>query len=109
MKALIEAEQSDVYDVLAYVAFASEVYSRHQRVERASREIQQHYTSQQQAFINFILNQYELHGVEQLSVKNMKGLLELKYNSLPDALAHLGSIPQIRETFVSSQGYLYAQ
>ncbi|AEG32133.1 EcoAI/FtnUII family type I restriction enzme subunit R [Thiomicrospira cyclica] len=109
MKALIEAEQSDVYDVLAYVAFASEVYSRHQRVERASREIQQHYTSQQQAFINFILNQYELHGVEQLSVKNMKGLLELKYNSLPDALAHLGSIPQIRETFVSSQGYLYEQ
>ncbi|MBE0471121.1 MAG: DEAD/DEAH box helicase family protein [Methyloprofundus sp.] len=108
MKALIEAEQSDVYDVLAYVAFASEVYSRHQRVERASHEIQQHYTSQQQDFINFILNQYELHGVEQLSVKNMKGLLELQYNSLPDALAHLGSIPQIRETFVSSQGYLYS-
>lgn len=107
MKALIGANDSDVYDVLAYVAYATETMTRHQRVLKAQSEISHLYDDKQNDFVDFVLSQYDKHGVGQLSVKNMRGLLELKYNSLPDAVDHLGSTAAIRETFVGSQKYLY--
>ncbi len=42
MKVLIDAQDSDVYDVLAYVAYAAETRSRSQRIEQAKPAINQH-------------------------------------------------------------------
>ena len=108
MKELVDARDSDVYDVLAYVAYAVETQTRLQRVARSKPAINQHFTEyHQQAFINFILERYVDDGVAELSVKKMKSLVELKYNSINDAAIEFGSPKVIREVFVGFQQYLY--
>lgn len=108
MKDLIEAKDSDVYDVLAFVAYAREAQTRQHRVDHAKPAITLAYTdSKQQEFIDFILQQYIGQGVEELSLKKMRELLELKYNSIHDAANYFGSTKIIRETFVGCQRYLY--
>ncbi len=108
MKELIDARDSDVYDVLAYVAYAAETQSRNQRVSHAKPAINQHYTEyHQQAFIDFILERYVTEGVSELSVGKMKSMIELKYNTISDAAVEFGSAKVIREVFVGFQQYLY--
>jgi len=108
MKDLIEARDSDVYDVLAHVAYAAETQTRQQRVDHAKPFIQTAFADdKQQEFIDFILSRYVIDGVEELSAKKMKDLLELKYHSLHDASHYFGSTSVIRETFVNCQKYLY--
>lgn len=108
MKDLIDAKDSDVYDVLAFVAYAREAQTRQHRVDLAKPAISSAFADpKQQEFIDFILTQYVGHGVEELSLKKMPDLLELKYNSIHDATHYLGSTAVIRETFVGCQRYLY--
>ena len=108
MKALIDAKDSDVYDVLAFVAYASEALSRKERVTNAGSSIHDTFTDdKQREFIDFILSHYVRDGVSQLARTNMKSLLELKYGSISDAAETLGSIPIISNAFVGCQKYLY--
>jgi type I restriction enzyme R subunit len=108
MKALIDAKDSDVYDVLAFVAYASEAMSRKERVTKAGSPIRDTFTDdKQREFIDFILSHYVRDGVSQLSRTNMKSLLELKYGSISDAAETLGSIPIISNAFIGCQKYLY--
>ena len=108
MKALIDAKDSDVYDVLAYVAWASETHTREERVRRARPAIGEVYASyKQQEFINFVLSKYVEDGVSELSTSKMRNLIELKYNTISDASEELGPPNIIRETFVGFQRFLY--
>ena len=47
-------------------------------------------------------------GVSELDTEKLPALLELKYHSLQDATAELGSVGAIREVFVGFQRGLYA-
>jgi type I restriction enzyme R subunit len=64
-------------------------------------------TDKQQEFINFVLNQYVKEGVEELDMDKLTELLELKYLQIADAKKELGSIANIRESFVNFQPMLY--
>jgi type I restriction enzyme R subunit len=109
MKDLIDAKHSDVYDVLAYVAYAAETQTRAERVEWAKPAIAKAFTDyKQQEFIDFILSRYIKDGVHELAVTKMKSLIELKYNTISDAAAEFGTPAAIRETFIGFQKYLYA-
>jgi type I restriction enzyme R subunit len=108
MKELIDAKDSDVYDGLAFVAYAAETHSRAERIESAKPNIAQEFSDEkQQAFIDFILDKYLEEGVGELSAGKMKSLIELKYNTIIDATAELGSPAVIRETFIGFQKHLY--
>ncbi len=108
MQRLIEAENSDIYDVLAYIAYNSEVLTRNERVEYAKPKINQLFQdNKQQEFIDFILSKYITDGVEELSPKKMRTLLELKYHTVSDAAVLFGSAAKIRDIFVNFQRYLY--
>ena len=65
------------------------------------------YDSNQQDFLNFVLEQYVKKGVSELSDDKLKPLIELKYNTIADAKKVLGSPTTIRETFIGFQKYLY--
>lgn len=108
MKELIDAKESDVYDVLAFVAYAAETQTREERAKQAKPSIDNAFTdNNQQDFINFILSKYIEDGVHELAPTKMKTLIELKYNTISDAALELGSVKAIRETFVGFQKYLY--
>ncbi|MCK5818204.1 MAG: DEAD/DEAH box helicase family protein [Psychromonas sp.] len=107
MQALIDAKNSDVYDVLKYVAFASEIRSREDRVNLAKPAIGKLYDDKQQEFINFILKRYVEDGIDELSPKKMRSLIELKYNNIHGAVAEIGPARAIGEIFMGFQKHLY--
>jgi type I restriction enzyme R subunit len=108
MKELIDARDSDVYDVLAYVAYAVDTRSRSERVNHAKPAIAKAFVDyKQQEFIKFILEKYIVDGVQELAANKMCSLIELKYNTISDAAAEIGSTTVIRDTFIGFQKHLY--
>ena len=109
MQKIIDAENSDLFDVLAHVAFALQPITRKERAASAHKEIHDHFSDKQQAFIGFVLAHYVHEGVEELEQEKLTKLLRLKYHdSIPDAVADLGGdIGVIRNLFAGFQQYLY--
>lgn len=106
LRKLIHGEESDLFDVLNYVAYHIDLVPRLERAEKAKIHILD-YNAQQQEFLNFVLEQYVRDGVDELDDKKLPELLELKYKAIADAKRELGSIKSIRETFIGFQEYLY--
>jgi type I restriction enzyme R subunit len=104
---MIDAEKSDVFDVLAYIAFAMPPITREERVESRKGKILAQYDRKLQAFLDFVLGEYVKQGVEELDQEKLGDLLELKYRSIHDAAQQLGGPILIRDTFVGFQRYLY--
>ena len=110
MQSIIEAEHSDLFDVLAYVAFAAEPLSRAERAAAAHSATASaaELTAPQQGFVDFVLAQYVKQGVDELDGEKLSALLKLKYsNALSDAFAELGRPDQVRQVFVGFQKHLY--
>jgi type I restriction enzyme, R subunit len=108
MQRVIDAANSDIFDVLAYVAFAFAPVTRVQRAADARVRVRLRYTDPQQAFIDFVLDQYTREGVGELDGDKLAPLLRLKYkNAIADAAADLGKPEQIRSLFLGFQRYLY--
>jgi type I restriction enzyme R subunit len=107
MKDIIDAKESDVYDLLAFVAYAIETHTRKERVATARPSISSEFSYKQVEFIEFILDKYIEDGEQELAAKKMRSLVELKYNTISDAAAEFGSPAAIRDTFIGFQKYLY--
>ncbi|MBD2447527.1 DEAD/DEAH box helicase family protein [Nostoc sp. FACHB-152] len=106
---LIDAEKSDLYDVLAYIAYAFPPISRRERVLAHKSLIFSQYLGKQQEFLDFVLEQYIKAGVGELDRTKLPQLLELKYHTVRDAVEELGSVANISEVFIGFQQYLYSQ
>lgn len=104
---MINAEKSDIFDVLAYIAFALAPISRQERVEQHRGTIFSGYDGKLQAFLEFVLSQYVQEGVRELDQEKLPHLLELKYHAVSDAAEQLGGVSRIREAFVGFQRHLY--
>ncbi|MGB5596228.1 MAG: DEAD/DEAH box helicase family protein [Crocosphaera sp.] len=104
---IADAENSDVFDVLTFIAYAKPPLSRRERVIAHKSLIFSRYTEKQQEFLDFVLDQYIREGVRELAEDKLPQLLELKYHSINDAINELGEVRQIREVFINFQGCLY--
>jgi type I restriction enzyme R subunit len=108
MQKIIDAEKSDLFDVLANVAYAAPVETREERAERAKRAIEGSYGPKQNAFLSFVLDHYVRVGVEELAQEKLSSLLRLRYrDSLRDAVADLGRADEIGLAFSGFQRFLY--
>jgi len=109
LRRIVNADRSDLYDVLAYVAFTRAPISREERAATRRTGILARYRDRQREFLDFVLDQYVGQGVGELDQEKLPQLLELKYHAVADAVAALGDVSEIRETFVGFQEYLYAR
>jgi len=106
LKSIVHGEDSDLYDVLAYIAYHKTLVPRLDRATKAKIKIT-HYDNAKQDFLDFVLKQYVDHGVKELDDKRLATLLVTKYHAIDDAKQVLGEIPEIRDTFIGFQKYLY--
>lgn len=103
---ILNAENSDIFDVLSYVAYNSEILERTERAEKARLQfthVDEHYKD----FLEFVLKQYVTNGFEELDDEKLSSFLQLKYHSIQDAKAKLGDVKTIRNQFIDYQRYLY--
>jgi len=108
MQRIVDAEKSDLFDVLAYVAYALPPLSREERAARARLAVGTLFGTRQQAFIDFVLAHYVAVGVEELDPEKLTPLLRLRYHdSIADALADLGRPEEFSRVFSGFQRYLY--
>ncbi len=104
---LIGAENSDLFDVLDYIAFAAKPITRGARVAKAQSKIFQVLNDQQKEFLEFVLSKYIESGVGELDQEKLPELLLLKYHALSDAQKVLGNVESIRANFIGFQKHLY--
>ena len=108
MQMIINAANSDLFDVLAHVAYALQPIPREERAAHARLYIHSKCTSKQQLFLNFVLQHYVTLGVQELALEKLTPLLQLRYqNSIADAVADLGRPEDIGQLFSGFQRYLY--
>jgi type I restriction enzyme R subunit len=110
MQKIIDAEKSDLFDVLAHVAYALPPVTREVRAANAKVYINTKFGAKQQVFLDFVLSHYVTVGVEELDQEKLAPLLQLKYhNSIADAVKDLGRPEDIGTLFAGFQKYLYQQ
>ncbi|MFC3172914.1 EcoAI/FtnUII family type I restriction enzme subunit R [Novosphingobium bradum] len=102
-----DAQDSDLFDVLAYIAFLRAPLKRAERAGERRDAILSHYEPRQREFLDFVLGQYVAVGESELDTDKLPELLGLKYGSAADAIAALGSVAEIRATFQGFQSGLY--
>jgi type I site-specific restriction endonuclease len=107
LQKLIDAENSDLFDVLEFIAYAEKPITREERVASAKKNIFSKLDYDQKEFLNFVLSKYIETGVEELAEEKLSPLLELKYHSISDAVDNLGGVNKIRELFIEFQNHLY--
>lgn len=110
LQKLIDAEKSDLFDVLEYV-FNSDIkpMTREERVAAAQSTIFAILNDQQKEFIAFVLSKYIETGVEELDQDKLPFLLTNKYQSLEDAKEVLGNVSNISKLFIEFQKHLYEE
>jgi type I restriction enzyme, R subunit len=108
MQRIINAENSDLFDVLAHVAYALPTLTRAERASHAKGAIDSNFSAKQQVFLDFVLAHYVAEGVHELDREKLTPLLRLKYqDSIADAVADLGKPEEIGRLFAGFQKYLY--
>jgi type I restriction enzyme R subunit len=109
LQKMIDAEQSDLFDVLTYISFLTQPITRVQRVENSKDKILEGLDEKQKEFLNFVLSKYEEKGVEELDEEKLPVLLNLKYHAIANAEQSLGDVDSIRSVFFNFQRALYSR
>ncbi|MBI2448161.1 DEAD/DEAH box helicase family protein [Candidatus Microgenomates bacterium] len=109
LQRLVNAEDSDLFDVLSYVSFAIKPITREERVIRARPLIFKGIDDKEKEFLSFVIDKYIDNGVDELDEEKLPKLLNLKYQAIADAATALGGVEKIRAMFFEFQEELYAE
>jgi type I restriction enzyme R subunit len=107
IRRMIDAEASDLFDVLRYIAFTRAPLKRAERAAARRVDILSRYDGKQAEFLEFVLSQYVEEGEDELQPAKLPDLLELKYGTPADAIRHLGKVEDVRRAFRGFQKDLY--
>jgi type I restriction enzyme R subunit len=107
MRRLIDAPNSDIFDVLAFVRFTLAPLARSQRVRSALTNGLSGYERETKSFLEYVLGNYERNGIDELASSKVADFLRIRYGGVNDAKRALGSVEGIRRAFVDIEGHLF--
>ncbi|MEI7486296.1 MAG: DEAD/DEAH box helicase family protein [Chryseobacterium sp.] len=107
---IIDAQDSDIFDVLAYVSFLTPLTTRKDRIENAKHSLYRGLDEQEIEFVDFILSKFETRGSDELDLEKLPTLLNIKYRTISDAIDALGgNAERIKDKFFETQEILFAK
>lgn len=65
--------------------------------------------AKQREFIQYVLRNYVAVGIDELDVNKLSTILTARYGSMHAAQRELGTVKEIRATFIDFQQYLYEE
>ncbi|NBP66650.1 MAG: restriction endonuclease subunit R, partial [Bacteroidetes bacterium] len=104
---LIEAKNSDLFDVLEYIKYNLTPVMREARAVISRSIMQTELTAKQMEFVDFLVEQYVVAGVDELDDSKLETLLAIRYRTATDGVAILGSVDIARNIFLTFQKHLY--
>src|ERR1019366_3601140 len=103
IQALIDAQSSDLFDVLQYIAYAKPTMTRRERVDASRNRIYEELEPRQREFVDFVLSQYVDLGVDELQQERLPQLIAIKDHSQMEGIEILGGTEKARSTFIGFQ------
>lgn len=104
---LIEAKNSDLFDVLEFIKYAKKPITRVKRAAVSRSVLERAIVAKQLEFVDFLASQYVETGVEVLEDSKLETLLSIKYKSVIEGVSYLGSAETARQLFLEFQKNLY--
>jgi len=104
---LIDAENSDLFDVFEYISFDKKPLTRGERILQARENIFEGLDDKTKEFLEFVLNSYHKDGYDSLSEEAFPEFLTLKYGSLMEARVYFPDLNEVKQEFVQLQEKLY--
>ncbi|MAX72986.1 MAG: restriction endonuclease subunit R [Nioella sp.] len=107
IRQLVDATNSDIFDVLAYVLFTTRPQARTVRAKHARSAGLSTLDQSMQEFLLGVLSSYETNGSTELATAKLKDYLTAKYGTMADAKSALGDLKSVRSAYFSIQRDLY--
>ena len=106
---LIDAQNSDLFDVLEFVKYALKPVSREVRAKKSRSIMEVGIEARQLEFVDFLVSQYVESGVGELEEGKLETLLEIRYADVFNAVKILGDgeVSRVRNLFLTFQKNLY--
>lgn len=106
LRTLINADDSDLLDVLEFIEYNKIPIARKERAEKAEA-FKKTLNEKQSAFVDYIVQLYVMSGIDELETSKLPDLLKLKFGSVPEGISALGGPAEARNTFFGFQERLY--
>jgi type I restriction enzyme R subunit len=111
LKSMMNADDSDIFDVLAYLSFNTPMKTRKERVSRVNgnEQVFAVYSDYKAIdFLKFVLERYEADGVEELGEDKIGDLIKLSdLGSIQDAKNVFGGLSQLKQAYYKLQENIY--
>ncbi len=108
MRRLIDAPDSDLFDVLAYVRFSYTPKTREERADAVETGGLKAVKGEMRDFLLGVLEAYSRHGETELALDKLGAFLTARYGTIADAKDKLGDVAEIKAAFVEVQRELYS-
>lgn len=111
LKEMFDAQDCDIFDVLAHISFNTDLKKRIERVAHVkwtSILFQQYEDLNAKDFLDFLLNQYAQHGVREIWKSKLNGLVSLfNRGSASEVAEYFWGSKELREAYYELQKGLY--
>ena len=107
---MFEAEDSDIFDILAHLSFGSPIHYRAERRSFAEDIVTQYDSLTAQAFIDFLLSLYVRNGIRDFGPGDLSTKIKLFAQGTTSDLAKaFGGNKALREAYYRVQESLYSK
>ncbi|HDQ16475.1 MAG TPA: DEAD/DEAH box helicase, partial [Bacteroidetes bacterium] len=108
LKQIFEAQESDIYDVLAHISFNVDIKTRSERVIAVENSdfIEKYQIEKAKEFIEFILQRYKKDGVKELDEDKLSDLVKLSGFDRSELKQSFGTY-NIRDEYFELQREIY--
>jgi len=110
LREMLSAKDCDIFDVIAYLTYSSEMLTRHQRVEIADSDhfFDVYQNMKAKDFLHFVLKRYEKDDIQELRRDRIGELIKLNNMGTPiEAAQVFGGADQLIDAFYRLQATLY--
>lgn len=107
MRRLVDAPDSDLFDVLAYVLYTNPPKTRHDRAEGIRGGHLEDVSADLRSLLTGILQAYEDSGEDELATRKLGQFLIARYGSVTEGKAALGGLDRVKTAFRDMQARLY--
>jgi len=109
LKAIFDAQESDIYDVLAHLSFNLDIKTRSERAFAVHyrKYIEKYHNGKVKEFLNFILERYEKDGVKEMGSDKLSSLIKLSGIDRNELKIAFESAVNIREGYFGLQREIY--
>jgi type I restriction enzyme R subunit len=111
MQKMFEAEDSDIFDILAHIAFNADMRTRQERAQEAKIDqevFERTGSALAKDFLFFILERYEKDGIDELDRDSLPSLIKISgLGTINDASKAFGGSENLLESYYKLQESIY--